>query len=136
MTIKEKLQRYAYTLEYAKELEEKLASTRERMTSISSMKYDDISASSGVNDKIGNAIAKLIELEHDYLDKICELADLELEINAMINILDAKEQKLIRLRYLKCEKWEDICGYMGYSWQGVHKLHNSILIKLEKSRLK
>lgn len=133
VTVKQKLQRYANELEYVKELEEKLAVYRSRMTSISSMRYDDIAKGISINDKICEAVTKLIELEEDYLDRICKLADLEIEMNSLMNELDSKEQKLIRLRYIKCEKWEDICVAMNYSWRGIHNLHRRILEKLEKS---
>lgn len=136
MNIKEKLQGYSYALEYAKELEERIHEVRDSMTSINSMRYDDIKASSGINDKIGNAVAKLIEIEHAYLDKICQIAELEIEINKAISTLTLKEQKLIRLRYIQCASWRDIADTMHYSHQGIHKLHGNILEKLENSRQK
>lgn len=136
MTVKEKLQGYSYAIEYSKELEERLKEIRDSMTSIKSMNYEEVSASSGVNDRIANAIAKLVEVEHTYLDKIADIAEMEKEINDLLSHLTPKEQKLIRLRYMQSKSWEDICGIMFYSWQGVHKLHSNTLDKLENSRLK
>lgn len=133
MNIKQKLQRYSYTMEQAKDLEVRIAETRSRMSSISSTQFDAIPGCHGNSDKIGDTIAKLCEIESKYIDMIGKLAEEELEINELINTLDLKEQRLIRLRYVDCKKWEDICYIMNYSWRAVHKLHSNILVKLEKS---
>lgn len=120
-------------MEQAKDLEIRIADIRSRMTSISSTQFDAIPGGHSNSDKIGSTIAKLCDLESKYIDMIGELAEEELEINSLINKLELKEQKLIRLRYVDCKKWEDICVDMNYSWRGIHKLHRSILAKLEKS---
>lgn len=131
MTVKQKLQRYAYVMEQAKDLEIRIAEVRDRMTSISSTQFDAIPGGYSNSDKIGNTIAKLCDLEAKYLDMIGELADEELEINNMIRRLELKEQRLIRLRYVDCKKWEDVCCIMNYSWMQIHRLHSNILSKLE-----
>lgn len=131
MNIKQKLQRYAYIMEQAKDLEIRIAEIRDRMTSISSTQYDAIPGGHSNSDKIADTIAKLCDLEAKYIDMIGKLADEEIEINDMISKLELNEQKLIRLRYIDCKKWEDICYVMNYSWMQIHRLHGKILAKLE-----
>ena len=120
-------------MEQAKDLEIRIAEIRGRITSISSTQFDAIPGGHGSADKIGDTIAKLSDLEAKYIDMIGKLAEEELEINNMISRLDLKEQRLIRLRYVDCKKWEDICYIMNYSWDSVHRLHRGVLQKLQDS---
>lgn len=118
-------------MEQAKDLEIRIADIRDRMTSINSTQFDAIPGGHSNSDKIGDTIAKLCDLEAKYIEMIGRLAEEELEINSLIDKLDIREQKLIRLRYIDCKKWEDICYIMNYSWMHIHRLHGSILAKLE-----
>lgn len=131
MNIKHKLQKYACVLEQSKDLEMRIAEVRSRMTSISSTQFDVIPGGHSNSDKIADAIAKLSDLEAKYLNMIGKLAKEEIEINNLIDALELKEQQLIRLRYIDCKKWEDICYIMNYSWMHIHRLHGKILAKLE-----
>lgn len=131
MNIKQKLQRYSHVIEQARDLEIRIAEVRDRMTSIASTQFDSIPGGHSNSDRIGNTIAKLCDLEEQYLEMIGKLAEEEIEINNLIATLDLREQKLIRLRYIDCKKWEDICYIMNYSWMHIHRLHGNILSKLE-----
>ena len=118
-------------MEQAKDLEIRIAEIRSKMTSISSTQFDAIPGGHSNSDRIGDTIAKLSDLEAKYIDMIGKLAEEELEINNMINSLDLKEQRLIRLRYVDGKKWEDICYIMNYGWNNIHRMHREILKKLE-----
>ena len=118
-------------MEQAKDLEIRIAEIRSKMTSISSTQFDAIPRGHSNSDRIGDTIAKLSDLEAKYIDMIGKLAEEELEINNMINSLDLKEQRLIRLRYVDGKKWEDICYIMNYGWNNIHRMHREILKKLE-----
>lgn len=118
-------------MDKSRELEIRIAELRERMTSIASTQFDSIPVGNGSSDKIADTISKLYDLEAKYIESIGKLAEEELEINTLIDKLDLREQKLIRLRYIDCEKWEDICYVMNYSWMQIHRLHGKILAKLE-----
>ena len=37
------------------------------------------------------------------------------------------EKDVLAFRYIKLMKWEDICVEMGFSWNGIHKLHSRAL---------
>lgn len=37
------------------------------------------------------------------------------------------EQRVLRLRYIKGMKWEEVAVEMGYSWKWTHKIHSDAL---------
>jgi DNA-directed RNA polymerase specialized sigma subunit len=37
------------------------------------------------------------------------------------------EQEVLRLRYIKGLKWEEVALKMNYSWKQVHRIHSSAL---------
>ena len=131
MTIKQKLKRYSYIMEQAKECEERIAAIRDRMTSISSTHFDVIPGGHSNRDKIGDAIAKLYELEGKYIDMIGKLAEEELEITNMISHLSYEERKLIRLRYIELKTIEEISCMLNYTYRHTSRLYRKIFTKLE-----
>lgn len=133
LTIKQKLQRYAYVLEQAKDLEIRIAEIRGRMSSISSTQFDAIPGGHGNSDKIGDTIARLCNLEARYIDIIGKLAEEELEINNLIAALDTEEQLIIRLRYINRKRWTYIQDVFGCSRRSIYRMHSSIIKKLENN---
>ena len=37
------------------------------------------------------------------------------------------EQRVLRLRYIRGLKWEEVAVEMGYSWKQIHRIHSSAL---------
>ena len=133
MDIKKRLYRYS-DLKFEKaQLEEKIEDIKEQLTSIHSQSFDNVCSFSGGSDKTGNLIATLSDLQTLYITKCNELTKELIAIEQLISCLEPNERILIRKRYIECEKWEDVCVEMNYSWRGIHKLHSKILIKLEES---
>nr|DAV92517.1 MAG TPA: Protein of unknown function (DUF1492) [Caudoviricetes sp.] len=78
---------------------------------------------------------KYIRLEQ-YMDKVNHewdiLINMRMEAKAMIKALpDPQQQAVLYARYINCKRWEDIASDMGYSWQGVFKLHGRALQSFE-----
>ena len=40
---------------------------------------------------------------------------------------DETEKTVLRLRYIRWLKWEQIAGRMGYSWKQIHRIHGKAL---------
>lgn len=56
------------------------------------------------------------------------LIDMRLEAKALIKALpDEAQQAVLYARYINGAAWEKIAADMGYSWQGIFKLHGRAL---------
>lgn len=71
--------------------------------------------SSGGTDKIGDIVARIVDLENTIQSDIDLYIRGQSEIYALINRLeDSKFKLILQKRYLLFEKWDDIAAEMGY----------------------
>lgn len=83
--------------------------------------------------------------QKDLVDYISELERIELAIkekvreknkkriqieSAIMELEDGVESDIIRKRYIEFKEWEEICTYIGYSWNHTHRLHSRALTHL------
>ena len=76
-------------------------------------------------------VEKIIALEQKYYHKLRTYADERELIENALAVLEPNERALIRLYYFDCLTWEDTAERLHYSYQHVHRLHASALIKLK-----
>lgn len=75
--------------------------------------------------RLGDTIAKIIDLQEEINKDIDKLVDLKAELVGTIKIIDNKELQLIlEKRYLCFETWEKIAVEMSYDIRHIHRLHN------------
>ena len=87
----------------------------------------------GDGDKIGGAVAKLVDLDKDIQNDIKMLTEALAATRALIKMLgDEKLQLILFKRYLNYQRWEVIAADLGYSWRQVHRCHATALKFLEK----
>lgn len=87
----------------------------------------------GDGDKIGGAVAKLVDLDKDIQNDIKMLTEALAATRALIKMLDDEKLQLILFkRYLNYQRWEVIAADLGYSWRGIHKLHSKALQELKE----
>ncbi len=80
--------------------------------------------SNTANDKVGLAVAKIIDLENSINEEIDKLINLREEIVAMIReIPDYSQREILWLRYINGLTWEKIAEKLGFSYQWVCVLH-------------
>ena len=85
----------------------------------------------GDGDKIGGAVAKLVDL--DIQNDIKMLTEALAATRELIKMLgDEKLQLILFKRYLNYQRWEVIAADLGYSWQYIHKMHSKALQKLKE----
>lgn len=133
MTPKEFLSRYRW-------LNEKIDSEIEQAQRIRELASAASSScgggSGGTSDKVGNSVAKLLDLENEISSDIDRLVDLRHEIEtAIASVEDEKLQTLLRLRYISCLTWEQIAVKMSYSYMQVCRIHGSALAAVSKKML-
>lgn len=75
--------------------------------------------------KLDNLIEKL---KQERFEKIKLMDDILYHISILEN---EDEKSVLRLRYIKGVRWEEICGAIGYSWKQTHRIHSRALKKLK-----
>lgn len=87
----------------------------------------------GDGDKIGGAVAKLVDIDKDIQNDIKMLTEALASVRGLIKMLDDEKLQLILFkRYLNYQRWEVIAADLGYSWRQVHRCHATALKFLEK----
>lgn len=75
--------------------------------------------------RLGDTIAKIIDLQEEINKDIDKLVDLKAEMVGTLKKIDNKELQLIlEKRYLCFETWEKIAVEMSYDIRHIHRLHN------------
>lgn len=83
-------------------------------------------------DKVGGIVEKISELDEEIDKKVDELIAMKLEATRMINKLDARENLLLDMRYIRGLEWKVIADEFCYEERNVHRLHSKALNKLDE----
>lgn len=86
------------------------------------------SSQTDLSDYMAEIDAAIEDLKEERLKKIKIYRGIEMRIRCM---KDEDEQEVLRLRYIKGTKWEDIAEKMNYSYSGTLKLHGRALTDIE-----
>lgn len=110
---------------------------RERLkaivTKITPTLKQDVVSGGGSQDKLSDAVAKIVDLEAEIDREIDRLVDARTAVTATIDrVEDARLHTVLNMRYVQFKTWEQIACYMGRSYQWVCKLHGTALQAVEK----
>ena len=86
------------------------------------------SSQTDLSDYAANIDEAIEELKEERLEKIKIYREIEMRIRCM---KDEDEQEVLRMRYIKGMKWEDIAEKMKYSYSGTLKLHGRALANIK-----
>lgn len=86
------------------------------------------SSQTDLSDYMAEIDATIEELKEERLEKIKIYREIEMRIRCM---KDEDEQEVLRMRYIKGMKWEDIAEKMNYSYSGTLKLHGRALANIK-----
>lgn len=93
--------------------------------------FDNTGSQHSNNDKIGSAIAKIVDYEAQCDVLIDKLVSLKLEIeNVIQSVEDPLQCEVLERRYLKFQKWERIADDMKLDLRWIYRIHKKALIKL------
>lgn len=93
--------------------------------------YSDLPAASSNNDdKIGEIVVKISELEDEINEYIDKLIDLKVEASRLLRKLGARENVIMEMRYLQNHTWPYIADALGYELRNLHKIHSKALCQL------
>ena len=97
----------------------------------STWKQDSVSGSGNL-DKLGDAIAKIIDLEADINNAVDIYVDKKKEVTALIEkIKDPDQVSVLYKRYFQDEPWERIACEMGFTYRNVCYIHGRALQTVE-----
>ena len=75
-------------------------------------------------------LAKLDDLLDVYNDKLAKVLDLILEFETALNLLNYREQEIMRLYYIDRLTWEEVCVEMNLSWTPMHNARRAAIQKM------
>lgn len=89
--------------------------------------------SNGSQDRLGDTMTKIIDLQREINNKIDEYVDRKLEAMRLINKLeDDICINILIQRYINYKSWDEIAGSLSYTRQGIIKKHGKALLDFEK----
>ncbi len=84
-------------------------------------------------DKLGSAVAEIVDLENDISEMISQALERRRQITTEISNLPNKNQyDVLYKRYVLRKDWNLICVEMGYSFRNVMSIHGKALKTFEK----
>jgi DNA-directed RNA polymerase specialized sigma24 family protein len=86
-----------------------------------------------IPDKMAQLSAAIMDLEMLVAEKVieCELGSLEVE--KALDALPPDQKRIMRLRYVRALRWEDVAKEAGYSVRQCHRLYDNAAVKLSKA---
>lgn len=89
--------------------------------------------SSGNKDKIGTAVAKIVDLQEEYLDILNEFLEKRKTIISQIeNIEKIEFYNVLCRRYIQYKTFEEIAVEMDYSYRQITRIHGNALQAFER----
>lgn len=129
---KYELKEYRDIVEYIKQIEEQIARLKSQIESPKTQILSDMPKSQAAEDIMAKTVEKMLELQDEYFVKLKAMVSKQLEIEQAIADLPAREQRLMRLKYIEGLTWEEVAVKMHYGYQWVCTLHGRILQTLNK----
>lgn len=131
MNTKEYLNRYREVNAEIDSLCEELAHWRNIAMRVTPPDKFEGSKSTTPSDKVGHAVAMIIDLESKINAKIDELINIREAVKEKISFVDnAQLRQILTLRYINLKQWEDIAEYLHKDLRWVYRLHGRALEKI------
>lgn len=87
---------------------------------------------SGNQDKLGDAVARIVDLQDEINRKIDNYVDLKREVSALLEQIEVADYvKVLHKRYFEYKPWEQIACEMNFSYRNVCYIHGKALQALE-----
>ncbi len=111
-----------------------LESLQELVTNITPILKDVNVQSNASQDRLGDTMAKIIDLQNEINNEIDLYINKKLEAIKLINTIgDDVSISILTQRYINYKRWDEIADNLSYTRQGVLKKHGQALLNFEKS---
>ena len=132
MTGREHLDKYKLIKARIRVLQAEIERLRTEAESMG-VSLDGMPRGSGAPDKTARLAVQLAECEEVLSNELSGLWSMRMEIiNNLGRLKDPKHQRLLHLRYIGGERWEQIAADLGVSLRWCYSLHDAALIEYEK----
>lgn len=112
---------------------EELHHLKTMVTKITPTLKQDVVSGGGSQDKLSDAVAKIVDLEAEIDREIDRYAEARTAVTGTIDkVRDSRLHSVLSKRYVEHKTWEQIACDMGVSYQWVCKLHGIALQAVEK----
>ena len=107
---------------------EELAHLRAMTTKITATLKPDAAFGSGNQDKLGDAIAKIVDLENEINRAVDEYVDKRRYASSIVEkVQDPDQLAVLYKRYFQYEPWEKIACDMGFTYRHTTRIHGLAL---------
>ncbi len=124
---KHELEEYLNLVREAAELEEDI---KDLETRSQARFWTEGRRSSFGTDRIGNLVAKIVELQSLLERKQADILQRRLLVERAIEELEPGDRRLIRLRYVRGLAWNEVAEELGYCTRQVIRIHQQVLHKM------
>lgn len=101
-----------------------LAHLKGMVTKITPTLKDDVVSGGGNQDKLADAVAKIVDLEAEINRDIDRYVDAKRKVSSTIEKLDDPDQlKVLHMRYVQYKAWEQIACDMHMTYRNVCYIH-------------
>jgi hypothetical protein len=114
---------------------ERIESWRRHAESITAqLKPNGGSGGGGLSKLVETAVCNIVDLEAEIEEEIKALVAIEQEIQEAIDVLvvDTTEKALLEFRYINHLKWEEIAGRLNFAFRWTMTIHQRALEKISK----
>lgn len=112
---------------------EELHHLKTMVTKITPTLKQDVVSGGSSQDKLSDAVAKIVDLEAEIDREIDRYAEARTAVTGTIDkVRDSRLHSVLSKRYVEHKTWEQIACDMGVSYQWVCKLHGIALQAVEK----
>lgn len=100
---------------------------------ISVLNEEDKVQTSGSKDRIGDMVAKMVDLEKEAQEYVNTYTDLRRKVIIQIDSIPKETHyKVLFSKYIEDKTFDVIAEEMGYSWRQVIRIHGAALTEFEK----
>ena len=122
-------------LEQVKLCDTKINNKLEELSRLNALAYKVTSSlkqvavfGSGTQDKVGDAVSRIVDLQREINDDIDKYCDKKAEVRALIDqVKNPDELEVLSKRYLLYESLEQIACEMGFTYRNVCYIHGRAL---------
>ena len=109
-----------------------LFALRTMVTKITATISPVVASGTGSQDKLGDAIAKIVDLQNEINQAIDKYVDAKREVSAVLEKLqDPDHVKVLHKRYIEYKPWEQIACEMNFTYRNVCYIHGKALQAVE-----
>ena len=112
---------------------EEMARLKGLATKITATLKQDVVSGGGNHDKVGDAVAKIVDLEREINAIIDAYVDLKRQVEEVIEkVTDPDQAAVLYRRYFLNERWEQIALDMNMTYRNVCYIHGKALQTVNK----